>query len=253
MRTGASLGANICPECLARLEALPDLELLRSIATEPRVPSGFETSHRLCDSCLTVYRADARHERVCVISRAGLRIAVAGWTSGLTEALRADLRKEAPGAAGLLARVFKILVSPLIEGSDHRSVGLVPVPMASSGGSPSGLVRLVRRLGERLRIPVVEAVERSKRGSTRGSVAQERERIVEEEYSIVATRLPEIEGRKVLLIDDMITTGHTMSGVARLLLSAGAALILPVALDRTASRRLLQRLASVAPDRCPHR
>jgi len=217
------------------------------------VPPGFETSHRLCGSCLTVYGADARHDRVCVVGRAGLWITVAGWTSGLTEALRADLRMEAPSAAGLLERALTILVRRLIDGRDHSSMGIVPVPMASSKGSPSGLALLVRRLGEGLRIPVVEAVERSKRGSTRGSVAQGRERIVREEYSVVATRLPEVVGREVLLIDDMITTGHTVSGVARLLLSAGAAAVFPIALDRTASQRVLQRLASVAPNHCPHR
>jgi len=188
-----------------------------------------------------------------VIGRAGLRIAVAGWTSGLTEALRADLRTEAPSAAGLLERAFTILVRPLIEGRDRSSIGIVPVPMASSKGNPSGLGLLARRLGEVLGIPVVEAVERSKRGSTRGSVAQGRERIVREEYSVVATRLREIVSREVLLIDDMITTGHTVSGVARLLLSGGAAAVFPIALDRTASQRVLQRLASIAPNHCPHR
>ncbi|MGH8544370.1 MAG: ComF family protein, partial [Gammaproteobacteria bacterium] len=140
-----------------------------------------------------------------------------------------------------------------IEGRDHDNICMVPVPMASSRGRLSGLTRLVRGLGERLGITVVEAVERKKSGSTRGSVAQKRDRIVQEEYSIVASRLPEVAGREVLLIDDVITTGHTISGVARLLLSAGAAAVLPIALDRTASQRLLQRLASVAPDHCPHR
>jgi predicted amidophosphoribosyltransferase len=125
--------------------------------------------------------------------------------------------------------------------------------MASSRRTPNGLTRLVRGLGERLGIPVVEAVQRRKGRSTRGSVAQGRERIVREEYSIIAPLLSQVVGRDVLLIDDVITTGHTISGVARLLLGAGAAAVLPIALDRTASQRLLQRLAPVAPNHCPHR
>jgi hypothetical protein len=49
-----------------------------------------------------------------------------------------------------------------------------------------------------------------------------------------------------------VTTGHTMTGVAQLLLKAGAQIVLPAAIDRSVSPRVLQRLPTTAPDTCPH-
>jgi phosphoribosylpyrophosphate synthetase len=103
-----------------------------------------------------------------------------------------------------------------------------------------------------LALPVISAVTRDKRLSTRGSVASARQRIAECEYG-ASDAAGEVAGRTVLLVDDMVTTGHTFAGIAKLLFSAGAAIVQPVALDRAVSARTLQRADNRAPDACQHR
>jgi phosphoribosylpyrophosphate synthetase len=63
----------------------------------------------------------------------------------------------------------------------------------------------------------------------------------------------EVAGRTVLLVDDMVTTGHTLAGIAKLLSAAGAASVQPVVLDRAVSPRTLQRADNRGPDACHHR
>jgi predicted amidophosphoribosyltransferase len=248
----SALDSHVCPACLARLEALPASEVLAAIATPPSLPSDLQQSHQLCASCLSVHRIDAAHDRLCVFRMAGIVLSVAGWTSGIAEALRADLRSSASHATVLLTRIFRILVRPYLA-EDSSGIAIVPVPTANSKGGSRDLGFVARQVADEMALPVVDVFQRTKRTSTRASVAQKREAIVREEYSIISAHSPEVAGRRIVLLDDVVTTGHTMSGLAHKLTALGAREILPIALDRTVSARLLQRLPSVAPDRCPHR
>lgn len=251
MRPGSPLilDSRVCSSCLVRFEALAPQELLPALATPPSLPSDLRRTHEVCASCLNVYRADAGHDAVCLLRLASVTLTAAGWSSGITEALRADLRARSPRATLLWVRVFRILLSPYLI---HGGLVIVPVPMSNSLGSRD-LAFVARQVADELSIPILDALQRRKRSSTRASVAQRREAIVREEYSIVDSRADQLRGHDIMLLDDVATTGHTVTGLARILKTAGARHVLPVVLDRTVSPRLLQRLPARAPDHCPHR
>jgi predicted amidophosphoribosyltransferase len=113
------------------------------------------------------------------------------------------------------------------------------------------MLRLARSIGEEIDVPVVAALSRQKRRSARKSVLEVRGRIVDEEYRVTSDAAA-VTNRHVILFDDMVTTGQTLAGAARLLANAGAEMIRPVVLDRTVSERVLQRVPGRAPENCRH-
>jgi predicted amidophosphoribosyltransferase len=121
--------------------------------------------------------------------------------------------------------------------------------MATQDGA--GLGPIVQLLGEALKLDVARVVSREWRGSARLSGQVARRRMAEDQYRIVC-RTGILE-RKIILVDDNVTTGETMSTIARKLLSSGATEILPVTIDRTISTRLSQRLTEWRPLGCAHR
>lgn len=128
---------------------------------------------------------------------------------------------------------------------------IVPVPTSAPAGRPDPMLRLALSIGEKIDVPVVAALSRQKRRSARKSVSEVRGRIVEQEYE-VSSDAAAVTNRHVILLDDMVTTGQTLAGAARLLANAGAEMIRPVVLDRTVSERILQRVPRRAPENCPH-
>ena len=101
---------------------------------------------------------------------------------------------------------------------------------------------LISSVGESVHIPVLRAVARRKIISTRHSVAQVRRAIASTEYALDPCLSPQLAGKTVLLVDDTVTTGCTILGVAKLIRLAGAQDIMPLAFDRTISARLRQRI-----------
>ena len=61
--------------------------------------------------------------------------------------------------------------------------------------------------------------------------------VLADRHPVLANRRPAFaEGKKILLFDDIVTTGSTVRSSVRALLSAGAAAVFPVALARTLAR-----------------
>lgn len=105
---------------------------------------------------------------------------------------------------------------------------LVPVPLyprreAERGFNQSAL--LARRVGRRWDIPVVEGVLRRTRPTSPQTdlSGDERRRNVSGAFAV--RRRHAVGDRHVLLIDDIFTTGATVSECARVLLAAGAAAV----------------------------
>lgn len=56
-----------------------------------------------------------------------------------------------------------------------------------------------------------------------GLTAKDRQKNVRSAFAVDKNRLPELQGRHVVLIDDVLTTGATIAACSKVLLSAGAA------------------------------
>lgn len=238
----------LCSECRKQVQVPAGEGIASALLWSPVVPLEYGETHEICGACLTLRRTADRHLERCVLSRAGLRLLSGGWATACSEALRCDLRVRAPRWPGVTENVLTAVIRPYAG----PAVVLVPVPISTRPGGRDGLLEATREVGQRLGLFVVVALRREKHRSTRRSVAQVRRQITAEEYLIDPDAVERIGGATVVLVDDNVTTGSTMSNAAGLLRASGAATIVPVALDRTISPRLSQRLAETRGIGCPH-
>jgi ComF family protein len=132
-----------------------------------------------------------------------------------------------------LARRMAAAAPELLE----RAEILVPVPLhwrrlLQRGYNQAGL--LAGHLGRGARRPVAHAALRRLRATPslgeRG--AAERAALLADVFAVPGREACRIAGRRVLLVDDVITSGATASACARALLAAGAARVDAIAVAR---------------------
>lgn len=118
----------------------------------------------------------------------------------------------------------------------NRATVIVPVPLHTQRESERGFnqaVVLARLLASQINLPVVEnclvRVAQTERHRA-GMDARARRESVAGAFSLMAPR--RIEGESVLLIDDVFTTGATISACAEILRAAGAKEVLALTLAR---------------------
>lgn len=128
-----------------------------------------------------------------------------------------------PGIAVTMARLMRRAGGGMLDGAL-----VVPVPLHrrrlwSRGYNQAALIaRALTRLGEgALALDLVERRRATPilRGLGRGA----RERAVRGAFVVPPRRRPLLKGRRVVLIDDVFTTGATVTSCARVLRRAGAA------------------------------
>ncbi|MBE7452168.1 MAG: ComF family protein [Kofleriaceae bacterium] len=140
-----------------------------------------------------------------------------------------------------LARELAPLVTPFLAAVARAGeVGLVvPVPLhwrrlAERGFNPAqALVASASKRGE-LAVPVDAAALRRVRATApqTGLSAAERERNLRKAFRVAPRHVRRVAGRRVLLVDDVITTGATLAAAARALRDAGALAVLGFAVAR---------------------
>jgi ComF family protein len=125
----------------------------------------------------------------------------------------------------------------LASWSHHRLEAdlIVPVPLTGRRRRERGFNQaalLGRELSRAVGLPVSEALSRrsSPRHQAESASAEERWRNVEGAF--VVSRPDSIRGRRLLLIDDITTTGATLDACARALREAGAAQVCGLTLAR---------------------
>jgi ComF family protein len=163
-----------------------------------------------CPACSTRPRVFARARAACLYDDASRDLILQ-----LKHADRTDL-------AGLLSTWISRAAGALIEDADL----LAPVPMR-----PWRLLRrrynqaaeLARPLARRWRKPYAPGVLKRVKGDTQaGKSATGRRRAVAGAFQVPERAVRTVEGRRVLLVDDVMTTGATAEACARALLRAGA-------------------------------
>jgi ComF family protein len=150
-------------------------------------------------------------------------------------ALRASIieLKRAPGVSHRLGRLmFKTSRQPPLD----RSTLLVPVPLhplrEKERGFNQALI-LARELSRLRGLPIAEncliRVAQTERHRA-GMDARSRRESVENAFAVVSAGM--IEGENILLIDDVFTTGATLSACAVALKNGGATEVLALTLAR---------------------
>jgi len=103
--------------------------------------------------------------------------------------------------------------------------GLVPVPLYSLRRRERGFNQaeeLANWLGKRRKIQVVKALERVKMTQIQAKLRRS-ERLKNQRGAFALKRGFDVAGRRLLIIDDVFTTGATVDACARILCSGGAA------------------------------
>lgn len=139
-----------------------------------------------------------------------------------------------------LAGSFGAMLAARLQGCAADYDILVPVPLHVSRLSQRGFNQageIARALGKAARLPLAHALERN--AATRHQVGLSRRERVRNLRGAFCPVL-EVGGKKILLLDDVMTTGATLGAAARSLTQAGAAGVDVVVLARTPARNMLR-------------
>lgn len=155
----------------------------------------------------------------------------------LAAALRRLKYQQRPDIARDLAPLF----APALNAVSTLADVAVPVPLHWRRQSRRGFNQaadLLRFAGRELAIPIDALSLRRVRATDPQSGLSRRARAdnVTGAFAVTRRRARRIRGRRVLLFDDVMTTGATMAACARALLDAGAAEVIAVAAARAESR-----------------
>jgi ComF family protein len=163
-----------------------------------------------CAACTSRPRVFSRARAACLYDEASRDLVLQ-----LKHADRTEL-------AGLLSTWIGRAGADLIEECD----AIAPVPMRRwrlLRRRYNQAAELARPLAHRFKRPYLpEALVRVKAGSQAGKSATGRRRAVAGAFEVPKAQRPKVEGRRILLVDDVMTTGSTADACARALLRAGA-------------------------------
>lgn len=123
------------------------------------------------------------------------------------------------------ADAFALMMSETLRGFDVSADALVPVPsgiisIEKRGFSPAEVI--AKRLSMRLELPIERALKAGADKIEQKTLSRKK-RLQNARQSFFVKNSADIAGKRLLLIDDVTTTGSTLSVLAELLLNAGAA------------------------------
>ncbi len=193
-----------------------------------------------CKQCRTPFisRAPLDEEGCCSLCRLGLRGFDAAYSSGeYAGALRKLIHLFKYQAIYSLEKTLVDRLSDSLPRDQHYDL-LTPVPMhwwrrLSRGRNHAEI--LARGLGRRTGIRFAEPLFRKKLTPSQAKVSRaERRRNVQ---GVFAVRRPvSVRGKRILLVDDVLTTGSTAGACAAALKKAGAAHVAVITIARVDRR-----------------
>lgn len=126
-------------------------------------------------------------------------------------------RAAAQSIAGLIAETFQSTQNP------SRNYLIAPVPTAAKRVRQRGFdngVLLARTLAHILNLPCASLLARI--GQTRQVGSARRDRLVQMEDAFRVLKPSLVNNREILLVDDVVTTGATLTAASKMLRQAGA-------------------------------
>jgi ComF family protein len=210
-----------CAGCGTKVEA-PSYLCCGCSATAPRLKPPF------CDRCSEAFPAEIGSEFTCANCNdrtLHFQAAVSAYRSrGLVRKLVHDFKyHEQRHLRHVLAGwLGETLDDPRLR--DRRFDMLVPVPLHPARQRERGYNQaqlIAELLSRRSGIPLLEALERI-RYTTTQTAYDRAERIENLRNAFRLRRHASVQGLRVLLIDDVLTTGSTLSECARVLKRSGA-------------------------------
>lgn len=228
---------SFCAACPARLESPPSPTLLcracrgKFVAIDPRAS---------CSICLRPLPLGANGSARCgactPTSARERTLAVWRYQSPVSDAIRATKFGRLPFVAEALARLALDRL-PLAELAEIDLV--VPIPMPTTRRLLRGFDQaeiVARVVAAALRRPMACALRRPQlveRAQVRLRAAERRNRAA---HRFQAQGGSDLSGKRILLVDDVVTTGSTLEEGARALRRAGALTVQALALAATPSR-----------------
>ncbi len=203
----------------------------------------------VCDGCGAAFEYDGgdfASERCAACLAAPYRFARARAACVYDDASRGLILKYKHGDqqqfAGLFSRWLTRAAAPLIEDAD----AVVPVPLHSSRllarrfNQAAEIARPLARASRREYLP--DALIRIRATQTQGGrSARGRKLNVKSAFDVTAAGARQVRGRRILLIDDVLTTGATAEACARALLDAGARAVDLAVIARVRTAREMPR------------
>ena len=196
-----------CPFCgqvLGPLELCPDCApALRKLELTPhRLPEGEYHLGKL-HSAAAVYRYEGLARRAVLRLKHGYAPWADRWLAARMAVLYGCDFSAAYGTIQLPAELVLAVPASHWRSWDHTG-------------------RMARRLGRALGLPFAAGVLAKRPGARSQSGLSGTERVRNARGSVQVLRPEQVEGRRILLVDDVITTGSTAADCARALGKAGA-------------------------------
>jgi len=200
----------------------------------------------LCDTCLAeLPRAEGRRCDACWLPLRGPECTACAEHPALLSRLRCVFRYEGEvrrlvhafkfGGHSALGRALAARLARCYREQGLEADCIVSVPLTGArrrnrGYNQAGL--LAREAGREIGLPVVEALRRRGNATPQAASATAEQRRANVAGVFQPAHRSEVDGRRVLLIDDVATTGATLSACAGVLLSMGASEVIGLTLAR---------------------
>jgi len=212
---------------------------LLDLLLPPVCPGCGREGRALCEACAVVLRRRLNEPAATPIGLAGALpagLVQLEWCAAFTGPARAALHALKYGGE---LRLVEPLADEMAARWRRAAVGgelIAFVPVHEARRRQRGFDQaelLARAVGQRLDLPVVPALERAARTTAQHRLGRHaRSANVGHAFAVRASATARIRGRWIVLIDDVVTTGATMSACAGVLHAAGAAAVSGLALAR---------------------
>jgi len=236
----------VCKDCLSAIR--PITEGVCSICGERLASPGVFADEHVAPRCGLCQRVRRPFEKA---------VAYGSYDGGLRELIHLLKFQQVRPAANVLGRMLAEMIAQL-EPAFAGPVLVVPVPLHGSKQRQRGFNQseLIARIALKLRksdhlILAPDCLARCRETKSQiGLTSHQRRENMRGAFAL--TKPEEIAGREVLLVDDVYTTGTTVSECARILVRAGASKIWVATVARTLkleAQRLEMSIAGVEDGR----